>query len=165
MWEIFSHTSPEGKTMSLRARLMDDMKTAMKSGDSARLAAVRMIIAKLKDADIAARGKGSDAVSDDEAVSVLRGMVKSRLESAAMYRQGERAELADKEDAEIAVIKTYLPAEMDDAALEAAVGDAVTETGAASMKDMGKVMGALKARFGASLDLGRANALVKARLS
>jgi len=144
---------------------MDDMKAAMKAGESARVAAVRMIIARIKDADIAARGKGADAITEDEAVAVLRGMIKSRQESAAMYRQGERAELADKEEAEIAVIRDYLPAEMDDAALEAAVATAVAETGAASMKDMGKVMGALKARFGAALDLGRANGLVKARLS
>ncbi|GBQ69924.1 amidotransferase GatB/YqeY subunit [Ameyamaea chiangmaiensis NBRC 103196] len=151
--------------MSLRARLMDDLKTAMKAGESAKVATIRMITAKLKDADIAARSKGVDTIGDDEAVGVLRGMVKSRIESATLYRQGDRLELADKEEAEIALIKTYLPPELDEAALEAAVAEAIAQTEAVSMKDMGKVMGALKVRFGATLDLGRANGLVKARLS
>ncbi|MFT8723054.1 MAG: GatB/YqeY domain-containing protein [Acetobacter malorum] len=151
--------------MSLRERLMADLKTAMKAGESARVGTIRMITAKLKDVEIAGRAKGSEGLSEDEGLSALRGMVKTRTESATMYRDAGRPELADKEEAEIAVIRGYLPPEMDDAALEAAVKEAVAATGAETMKDMGKVMGALKAKFGASLDMGRANAVVKASLS
>ncbi len=150
--------------MTLRARFTDGLKTAMKAGDSARVSTLRMMLARLKDLDIAARPKGIEQIGDDEIVSMLRNMVKSRSESSALYLQGGRGELAAKEDAEIVVIEEFLPAPMDDAALVMAVADAVAETGAGSMKDMGRVMAALKARHGAALDLGRANALVKARL-
>lgn len=153
------------ESTSVRTRVAEETKTAMKAGQKERVATLRMIGAKLKDADIAARPQGKDVLSDDEIVSVLRGMVKSRQESASMYRDGGRAELADKEDAEIAVIREFLPPEMDDAALAEAVKEVLVATGASSMKDMGKVMGALKARFGAALDLGRANGLVKAALA
>ncbi|GAN62961.1 amidotransferase GatB/YqeY subunit [Acetobacter indonesiensis NRIC 0313] len=151
--------------MSLRERLMADLKTAMKAGESGRVSTIRMITAKLKDVEIAGRAKGAEGLNEDEAISALRGMVKSRTESATMYRDAGRPELAEKEDGEIAVIRAYLPAEMDDAALAAAVDEAIAATGAASMKDMGKVMAALKAKFGAELDMGRANGTVKARLS
>jgi len=96
---------------------------------------------------------------------MLRGMVKSRRESVVLYQQGNRPELAAKEDAEIAVIEAFLPKQLDDAAIEAAVAGAIAETGAASIKDMGKVMAALRAKHAAALDLGRAGAIVKARLS
>ncbi len=151
--------------MSLRARFTDGLKTAMKAGDGARVSTLRMVLARLKDLDIAARPKGIEQIGEDEIVSMLRNMVKSRAESSALYLQGGRGELAAKEDAEIVVIEEFLPAPMDDAALALAVADAVAEIGAGSMKDMGRVMAALKARHGAALDLGRANALVKARLS
>ncbi len=151
--------------MTLRDRFSDSLKSAMKAKDAPRLSTLRMITARLKDLDIAARPKGIERIPDDEIVSMLRNMVKSRAEAAALYLQGGRGELAAKEDAEIVVIEEFLPAPMDEAALVRAVADAVAETGAASMKDMGKVMGALKATHGADLDLGRANALVKARLS
>ncbi|MBS0960115.1 GatB/YqeY domain-containing protein [Acetobacter thailandicus] len=151
--------------MSLRESLMADLKGAMKAGESARVATIRMIMAKIKDVEIAARAKGGEGLDEDEAISALRGMVKSRTESATMYRDAARPELAEKEEAEIAVIRTYLPAEMDEAALVAAVSEAVAATGAQSMKDMGKVMGALKAKFGSNLDMSRANAVVKAQLS
>lgn len=151
--------------MSLRTRFTDDMKTAMKAGEAARLSIVRMIMARVKDLDIAARPKGIERITDDEIVSALRNMVKSRAEAAALYRQGGREELAAKENAEIAVIETYLPAAMDDAALAASLDAAITATGAAGMRDMGRVMAQLKAEHGAALDMGRANALVKARLS
>ncbi|AQS84275.1 MAG: GatB/YqeY domain-containing protein [Acetobacter aceti] len=149
----------------IRARIADETKTAMKAGQKERVMTLRMIGAKIKDADIAARGQGKDALADDDITSTLRGMVKSRQESVKLYRDGDREELAAKEEAEIEVIREFLPPEMDEAALEAAVKAAVSETGAATMKDMGKVMGALKTKFGASLDLGRANGLVKAALS
>ncbi len=150
--------------MTLRTRFTDGLKTAMKAGDSARVSTLRMVLARLKDLDIAARPKGVEQIGDDEIVAMLRNMVKSRAESSVLYLQGGRGELAAKEDAEIVVIEEFLPAPMDDAALAMAVADAVQETGAGSMKDMGRVMAALKARHGATLDLGRANALVKARL-
>lgn len=151
--------------MSLRMRFTDGLKTAMKAGDSARVSTLRMVLARLKDLDIAARPKGVEQIPDDEIIAMLRNMVKSRTESATMFLQGGRGELAAKEDAEIVVIEEFLPVPMDEAALVLAVADAVAATGAASMKDMGKVMGSLKATHGSALDLGRANALVKARLS
>ncbi|HEX4259622.1 MAG TPA: GatB/YqeY domain-containing protein [Acetobacteraceae bacterium] len=152
--------------MTLREQFTEDLKTAMKARDAARTSTLRMILARLKDTDIAARPR---ALSEDEIVSMLRGMVKSRAESVALYRQGNRPELAAKEEAEIAVIEGYLPPQMDDAALAAAVAAAVAEivaqTGAAEPKDMGRVMAALRARHGAALDLGRAGPLVRARLA
>ena len=150
---------------ALRIQLSDTLKTAMKAHDAPRVSTLRMIMARLKELDIASRPKGVEQIPDDEITSMLRNMVKSRAESAALYLQGGRGELAAKEDAEIVVIEEFLPAPMDEAALVLAVADAVAETGAGSMKEMGRVMAALKATHGAALDLGRANALVKARLS
>jgi uncharacterized protein YqeY len=151
--------------MSLRDQFTDQLKVSMKAGDSARTSTLRMILAKLKDTDIAARPKGIDKVSDDEVLSMLRGMVKSRRESEALYQQGHRPELAAKENAEIAIIETFLPQQMDDAAMEAAVTGAIAEVGATSIKDMGKVMAALRAKHAAALDMSKAGPLVKARLS
>jgi len=151
--------------MDLRAAFLEQMKLSMKAGTSARTSTLRMILAKLKDVDIAARPKGIDKVPDDEVLAMLRGMVKSRRESVLLYRQGNRPELAEKEEAEIAVIESFLPAQLDEAGLEAAVNAAVAETGATTPKDMGKVMAALKARHGAALDLGRAGPMVKKALA
>ena len=150
--------------MSVRERFSEAVKASMKAGTAARTSALRMITAKLKDLDIAARPKGVTAVPDDEVMGMLRGMVKSRRESVALYRQGGRPELAEKEEAEIAVIEEFLPRPMGTADVEAAVDAAIAATGASSGKDMGKVMGALKAAHGAALDLGVAGAVVKARL-
>jgi len=150
--------------MDLRARFTEEMKAAMKAGDAPRTSTVRMIMAKLKDADIAARPSGVDKVPDEQVVSMLRGMVKSRRESVDLYRQGNRPELAAKEEAEIAVIEGFLPQQMDEAAVAAAVREAVAETGAASLKDMGKVMAALRARHAATLDMAKAGPMVKAAL-
>jgi hypothetical protein len=136
----------------------------MLAHDAARVSTLRMITAKLKDIDIAARPRGVTAVPDEEIIATLRSMVKSRRESADLYRQGAREELAAKEEAEIAVIETFLPKQMDDAALAAAVDAAIAATSAASMKDMGKVMAALKSAHGAELDMSRAGPLVKAKL-
>ncbi len=151
--------------MSLRDQITDTLKISMKAGDSARTSTLRMIMAKVKDADIAARPKGVTAISEDDIMATLRGMVKSRRESVELYRQGNRPELAAKEEAEIGVIEGFLPQQMDDAALAAAVDKAIADSGAASPKDMGKVMAALKAAHGAALDMSRANPLVKARLT
>jgi uncharacterized protein YqeY len=122
-----------------------------------------MILAKVKDVDIAARP--APPVSDEAITAALRGMVKSRRESVALYQQGNRPELVAKEEAEIAVIESFLPQQMDDAALAAAVDAAIGETGAAGPKDMGRVMAALKAKHAGSLDMGRATPLVKAKLA
>lgn len=150
--------------MSVRERFNEALKTSMKAGNAARTSALRMITAKLKDVDIAARPKGVAAVPDDEVMAMLRGMVKSRRESVELYRQGGRPELAEKEEAEIAVIEEFLPAAMDEAGLAAAVDAAIAQSGASSAKDMGKVMAALKAAHGAALDMGRAGPVVKAKL-
>src|SRR5579872_7445109 len=122
--------------MALREQFTDQLKTSMKAGDSARTSTLRMILARLKDTDIAARPKGIDKVSDEEITGMLRGMVKSRRESVEMYRQGNRPELADKEEAEIAVIETFLPRQMDDAAMAQAIDAAIAETGASGIKEM-----------------------------
>jgi len=151
--------------MSLRDQITDQLKTSMKAGDSARTSTIRMIMAKLKDTDIAARPKGIDKVPDDEVLQMLRGMVKSRRESVELYRQGNRPELAAKEEAEIAVIEGFLPQQMDDAAMAQAVADAIAEAGATSIKDMGKVMAALRAKHAATLDMAKAGPMVKSRLS
>jgi len=151
--------------MALRDQFSEQLKTSMKAGDAARTSTLRMVMARLKDFDIAARPKGITAIPEEEIVSMLRGMVKSRRESVELYRQGNRPELAAKEEAEIAVIESFLPAQMDAAALDAAVAAAIADSGAASIKDMGKVMAALKAKFGAGLDMGAAGPLVKAKLS
>ena len=151
--------------MALRDEFTDALKTAMRAGDSARVSTLRMILSKVKDADIAARPKGIDKVPDEEVLSTLRGMVKSRRESVELYRQGNRPELADKEEAEIKVIEDFLPKQMDDAAAEQAVADAIAEAGATTIKDMGKVMAVLRARYAATLDMAKAGPLVKAKLS
>ena len=148
---------------TLRTDFTDALKTSMKAGDSARTSTLRMVLAKVKDADIAVRP--AEPLGDDAVMGVLRGMVKSRRESVELYRQGNRPELAAKEEAEIAVIAGFLPQQMDEAALAAAVDAAVAETGAAGPKDMGRVMAALKAKHAAALDMGRATPLVKARLA
>ena len=151
--------------MTLRERFTDAMKTSMRAGDAARTSTVRMIMAKVKDIDIAARPKGITAVPDDDIIAALRGMVKSRREAVELYRQGNRPELADKEEAEIAVIGEFLPAQMDEAGLASAVDAAIAETSATSIKDMGRVMAALKTSHGATLDMAAAGGLVRSKLS
>jgi len=137
----------------------------MKAGEKDRLAAVRLILAKLKDRDIELRTSAN--VPDDDAVvvEVLQKMVKQRRESIALYEQGGRQELADVEKAELAVIETFLPAQMDEAATTAAIEAIKAEVGASSVKDMGRVMAVLKERHGTQLDMSKASALVKAALS
>jgi uncharacterized protein YqeY len=151
--------------MTLREQFTESLKAAMRAGDAPRTSAVRMIIAKLKDADIASRPKGIPHIPDEEIAALLRGMAKQRRESVEMFIQGKRQDLVDKETAEIAVIESFLPRQMDQTALEQAVADAIAETGATSVKDMGRVMAALKAKHAATLDLGRAGAVVKAKLA
>jgi len=151
--------------MSLRDQFSDQVKASMKAGNAARTSTLRMILARLKDIDIAARPKGIDRVPDEDIIAMLRGMAKSRRESVELYKQGKRQDLVDKEEAEIAIIETFLPQQMDDAAMQQAVSDAVAEAGAASIKDMGKVMAALRAKHAATLDMAKAGQMVKAKLS
>ncbi len=150
--------------MSLRDQFPEHLKAAMRAGDAPRVSTLRMILAKLKDTDIASRPKGVPLVPEDEIVAMLRGMAKSRRESVELYRQGNRPELAAKEEAEIAVIEAFLPQQMDEAATAQAVTAAIAETGATSVKDMGRVMAALKARHAASLDMARVGPMVRAKL-
>ncbi len=151
--------------MNLREQFTAELKIAMIAKNAPRVSALRMITARLKDLDIAARPKGITAIPDDEIIGMLKTMVKSRRESVDLYVQGNRQDLADKELAEIAVIEEFLPAQMDDAATEAAVAAAIAETGATSIKDMGKVMAILKAKHAASLDMSKVNPIVKKRLA
>ena len=147
----------------LRTRFTATLKEAMLAKDAAKTSTLRLITAKLKDVDIAARPSGVEKVPDDQILAMLRGMVKSRRESVELYKQGGRQELAEKELAEIAVIESFLPQQMDEAQIAAAVDAAIAEAGATSVKDMGKVMAALK-KHGGALDMSKANPLVKARL-
>jgi len=151
--------------MILRETFTARLKEAMLAKDAAVVSTIRMITSKVKDTDIAARPRGVAAVADDEVLQVLRGMVKSRRESVDMYRQGNRPELAAKEEAEIAVIESFLPVQMDEAGISAAVLAAIAETGAQGIKDMGKVMAALRAQHAAALDMSKAGPLVKQHLS
>jgi hypothetical protein len=151
--------------MTLREQFTEQLKAAMRAGDAPRVSTLRMITARLKDTDIAARPTGVPMVPDDEILAMLRGMVKSRRESVELYRRGNRPDLAAKEEAEIAVIEGFLPAQLDEAGLGDAVAAAIAATGAAGVKDMGRVMAALKARHGAALDLSRAGPIVKAKLA
>lgn len=151
--------------MALRDDFTARLKGAMLARDAAATSSLRLITAKLKDTDIAARPKGVEKVSDAEILAMLLGMVKSRRESVALYQQGNRPELAAKEAAEIAVIESFLPHQMDEAGISAAVLAAIAETGAAGIKDMGKVMAALKAAHGAALDMSKAGGVVKLHLA
>lgn len=150
----------------LRTRISDALKTAMKSKETHTVSTIRLIMAALKDRDIAARPKGnSEGISDDEILSMLQSMIKQRRESVEMYEKGGRAELAKQEASEIDIIQTFLPEQMDDASLSAAVAEIVKEAGATSLKDMGKVMGLLKERYAGQMDFSKASAQVKNRLS
>lgn len=152
--------------MSLRATLNDAMKEAMKAKDAKRLATVRLVLAALKDRDIAARSETSkDLVGDDDILTLLAKMIKQREESATAFDAGNRPEMAAGEREEIAVIRSFMPAQMDEAALLAAVQATITEVGAASVKDMGKVMAVLKERYAGQMDFSRASAATKTALT
>ena len=152
--------------MSLRAQLNDAMKEAMKAKDAKRLATVRLVLAALKDRDIAARSETSrELLGDDEILTLLAKMIKQREESAAAYDTGNRPELAAGEREEIAIIRSFMPAQMDEAAMKDAVAKTIAEVGAASIKDMGKVMAVLKERYAGQMDFGKASAATKDALS
>jgi len=150
----------------LREKLTEAMKDAMRAKDQAALGTIRLILAKLKDADSAARTEASrEGVADDRVLSLMQGMIKQRNESIALYEKGNRTDLADKEKAEIAVIERFLPQQMDEAAVEAAVREAIAAAGATSIKDMGGVMAALKGKYAGQMDFAKASATVKKALS
>ena len=149
--------------------LRDDLKqaqiTAMKAGDKARLAAVRLVLAKLKDRDIEQRTAAKPMEDDALVIDTLQKMAKQRRESIEMYEKGGREELAAVERGELAVIEEFLPRQMDEAETKAAIEAIKAELGASGMKDMGRVMGELKARHGTVLDMGRASGWVKESLA
>ncbi|MCF4125758.1 GatB/YqeY domain-containing protein [Methylobacterium sp. SyP6R] len=149
----------------LRQRLTAEMKEAMKGGDKAKLATVRLIQAALKDKDIEARGLGKEPLSEEEILSLLQKMIKQRNESATVYDQGGRPELAEGERAEAAIIAQYLPQQMDEDETRTAIQAAIAETGAASPKDMGKVIAALKGKYAGRMDFAKASGLVKGMLA
>lgn len=151
--------------MSLRDAFTAKLKEAMLARDAARVSALRMITSRLKDIDIAARPKGIDRVPEDDITAMLRTMVKSRRESVELYRQGNRPELAAKEEAEIVIIEAFLPTQMDEVGISEAVLAAIAETGAQGIKDMGKVMAALRAKHAAALDMSKAGLVVKQHLA
>ena len=149
----------------LREDLQKALKESMLAHDAATTSAVRLIIAGQKEKDVEARGKGAKESTDAELMAMMQTMIKQRNESIKMYIDGNRPELAEKEKAEIAVIERFLPKQMSEAEMATAIASIIAETGAASMKDMGKVMGALKAKYAVQLDMGKANGIIKARLS
>jgi len=147
----------------LRQQINDDVKTAMKAKDPA-LSGLRLITAAIKDKDIAARPGNMNGISDPEIIDMLQKMVRQRQESIEMYTKGNRPELAAKEQGEIDVINRYLPKQMSAEDTEKAIAAIVTETGASSIKDMGKVMGVLKERYAGQLDFAKIGPMVKAKL-
>ncbi|MCB2125584.1 MAG: GatB/YqeY domain-containing protein [Rhodobacteraceae bacterium] len=152
--------------MDMRERIGAALKDAMKSKDAARLSTLRLINAAIKDKDIALRGEGGDAtVGDAEVLAILGRMVKQRQESARAYEEGGRLELAEKELAEIKVIEDFLPRQLDAEETGAAIRAAIAETGATSIRDMGKVMAALKAKYTGQMDFGAVGPMVKDALA
>ena len=152
--------------MDMRTRVGTALKDAMKAKDAERLSTLRLINAAIKDRDIAKRGEGGDdeGVADSEILAVLGKMVKQRQESARAYEEGGRLELAEQERSEIKVIEVFLPKQLDESETEAAIDKVIAATDASSIRDMGKVMGALKERYTGRMDFGKVGSLVKARL-
>ncbi len=152
--------------MSLRDRLQGALKEAMKARQANRLSTLRLINAAIKDREIANRSDGAEGlVSEDEILAILGKLVKQRQESARAYEEGGRLELCEQELAEVTVIEEFLPRQLDPAEVEAAIAAAVTETGATGIRDMGRVIAALKGRYTGQMDFGAVGPMVKARLS
>jgi uncharacterized protein YqeY len=147
--------------MSLKERITDDMKAAMRSGEKERLGVIRMITAAIKQREVDER----ITLDDTQVLSVLEKMIKQRKESVALFQSGNRQDLADKEAAEITLLQGYLPSQLSDAELDALIGEAIAATGAASIKDMGKVMGLIKGKAQGRADMAAVGAKIKARLS
>lgn len=152
--------------MDLRTRITDSLKDAMRAKDAKRLSTLRLINAAIKDRDIARRGEGlPDGAGDTEVLAILGKMVKQRQESARAYEEGGRLELAETELSEIKVIDEFLPRKLDEAETDAAVASAISEVGADSIRDMGKVMAILKGKYTGQLDFSRVGPMVKGKLS
>ena len=150
----------------LRTRLSDALKTAMKGKDAPTVSTLRLIMAALKDRDIAARGKGNkDGIPEEEILGLLQSMIKQRRDSIALYEKGGRMELAQQEAEEIAIIEKHLPQQMSDDDIAAAIDAVIEDAGAATLKDMGKVMAGLKEKHAGSMDFSMASAMVKERLT
>lgn len=147
----------------MREKISSELKTAMKAGEKRRVETIRMIMAGLKDKDIEARGQGK-TVTGEDILALLQKMVKSRKESLEIYEKAGRADLVTQESEEIAIIQSFLPSQMSEAEIEEAIAAAIAETGATSIKDMGRVVGALKGKFAGRMDFGKASALVKGKL-
>ena len=151
--------------MDMRERVNSALKQAMKDKAAARLSTLRLINAAIKDRDIAARGEGRDeGVGDAEVMAILGKMVKQRQESARVYEEGGRLDLSERELAEITVIEEFLPRQLSDEEVDAAIAAAIAAVGASSIRDMGKVMGELKARYTGQMDFGAVGAAIKTRL-
>ncbi|MGQ0527297.1 MAG: GatB/YqeY domain-containing protein [Alphaproteobacteria bacterium] len=150
--------------MDKRAEFNNALKEAMKAKDEVGTGTIRLILSTLKDKEIAVRGTGQD-VGDPEIMSMLQSMVKQRNESLKIYQDNARPELAAREAAEIRIIEGFLPKQMSDADVSAAIDAVIKETGAATIKDMGKVMGGLKAQYAGQMDMAKAGAVIKAKLS
>ena len=148
----------------LREDLQNALKNAMKEHDMATVAAVRLIIAGQKEKDVEARGKGKDSATDSELLSMMQTMIKQRKESAKIYTEGNRPELAAKEEAEITVIERFLPKQLSEEETKTIISGIITKIGAASMKDMGKVMAELKTAYAGQVDMGKASGLIKSLL-
>ena len=152
--------------MSTREKINAAMKDAMKNKEMERLAAIRLIIAAMKDKDVASRTDGrNDGIDESALLSLLQSMIKQRAESAKIYRDNGRAELAEKEEGEIAVIESFLPKQLSDADVERVIAEIIASTGASGIKDMGKVMAELKAQYAGQLDMGKAGGVIKQKLS
>jgi uncharacterized protein len=149
----------------LRDDINNALKDAMKTRDERRVSTLRLVNSALKNADIEARGQGKEPLGDAELLALLQKMIKQRQESVELYEKGGRSELAQQERDEIAIISSYLPKQMSDDEMTAAIAAAISETGAASMKDMGKVIAALRGKYAGQMDFAKASALVKAKLS
>jgi hypothetical protein len=149
----------------LRDQINDAVKTAMKAQDKLRLSTLRMVNSAIKNADIEARGGGKGPLPDGDILGLLQKLIKQRQESVELYDKGGRAELADQERAEIEIIKSFLPQQLSEADTKAAIAEVIAQTGAAGMKDMGKVIAALKERYAGKMDFGKASALVKGMLT
>ncbi len=148
----------------LREKLTSELKNAMLAKDAKRTAAIRLIVAGMKEKDVVARGNGNKEASEADLMSMMQTMIKQRKDSIKMYQDGGRPELAQKEQDEIDVIETFLPKQMGEAEVEAAIKSVMAEIGASSIKDMGKVMAGLKEKYAGSMDFGAASAKIKALL-
>jgi uncharacterized protein len=149
----------------LREAINDAVKDAMRARDERRLSTLRMVNSTIKNADIAARGEGKPPLSDGDLLGLFQKMIKQRQESVELYDKGGRAELAAQEREEIAIIQAYLPKQLSDDDIRAAISAAIAETGASGMKDMGKVIAALRAKYAGQMDFGKVSGMVKAALS